>query len=120
MNVEELRRLVASGRIQIGSHAVTHPTLPGLSREQKAWEIQHSAEQCRQFLGERPPAFAYPYGDLDEECVELVRASGYTVACSIREEILWEGDDPLLLPRVAVCNWSAAEFRKRIGWYWLA
>lgn len=120
MNAAELRDITASGRVSIGSHAVTHPTLPGLGREEKAWEIEQSAEQCRQLFGERPAAFAYPYGDLDVESVELVRASGYSLACSIREDLVWAGDDPLLLPRIAVCNWSPAEFRKRLGWYWLA
>ena len=120
MNDAELREITATGRVSIGSHAVTHPTLPGLGREEKAWEIEQSAEQCRQLLGERPATFAYPYGDLDAESVELVRASGYSHACSIREDLVWEGDDPLLLPRIAVGNWSPAEFRKRLGWYWLA
>jgi peptidoglycan/xylan/chitin deacetylase (PgdA/CDA1 family) len=117
---EEIRTLTADGRVRIGSHAVTHPTLPSLRREQKAWEIEHSAEQCRQLSGERPSIFAYPYGDLDAESVELVRQAGYSLACSTREDLVWEGDDPHLLPRIAVGDWSPGEFRKRLSWYWLA
>lgn len=120
MSPAELRRLISCGRIEVGSHSLTHPTLPSLDRAQKEREISHSAEQCRELLGERPQAFAYPYGDLDHESVQLVRASGYSVACSTREDLMWEGDDPHLLPRIAVGNWSEGEFRKRLGWYWLA
>ena len=120
MNQVELRMLAADGRFQVGSHAVTHPTLPGLTREAKVREIASSAQQLEEILGRRPATFAYPYGDLDEESVDLVRKAGYDLACSTREDLVWSGCDPHLLPRIAVGNWSAASFRRRLGWYWLA
>lgn len=120
MTVEELRRLVVDGRVSVGSHSVTHPTLPALTREQKAWEVERSADACRDLVGQRPAAFAYPYGDLDAESVQVVRDAGYALACSTREDLVWSGDDPHLLPRIAVGNWSAAEFRVRLTRYWLA
>jgi peptidoglycan/xylan/chitin deacetylase (PgdA/CDA1 family) len=120
MTNEELEALSADGRIRLGAHAVSHPSLPGLDRQRKAWEIEHSAEQCRQLTGKRPATFAYPFGDLDEESVELVRASGYTLACTTREDLFWEGEDPYLLPRIAVGNWRPREFHARLNWYWLA
>lgn len=119
LSAAELRTLAACGRVSIGSHAVTHPSLPGLSREAKAWEIGHSAEQCEQLTGRRPSTFAYPFGDLDDESVELVRDAGYSLACSTREDLYWDGDDVFVLPRVAVGNWSPREFRQRMSWYWL-
>ena len=117
---DELRALAAGGRFQVGSHSVNHPTLPSLSGEAKAWEIEESARQFEEILGARPAIFAYPYGDLDDESVGLVREAGYALACSIREDLIWEGDDPYRLPRIAAGNWSAGEFHKRLGWYWLA
>jgi peptidoglycan/xylan/chitin deacetylase (PgdA/CDA1 family) len=120
MTTEELHRLVANGRISIGSHSVTHPTLPGIDRDAKAWEIETSARQFEEIFGNRPTTFAYPYGDLDEESVQFVRSSGYTVACSTRQDLMWADDDPHLLPRIGVNNWSVGEFRKRLGWFWLA
>jgi peptidoglycan/xylan/chitin deacetylase (PgdA/CDA1 family) len=116
----ELRTLAADGRFQVGSHTVTHPTLPGLPSEAKAWEIESSARQLEEILGRRPATFAYPYGDLDDEAVDLVRKAGYALACSVREDLVWSDYDPHLLPRIAVGNWSPAAFRTRLGWYWLA
>jgi len=119
LNRDELRTLAADGRFEVGSHSVTHPTLPGLPSEAKASEIENSAKQFEEIFGRRPATFAYPYGDLDDESVELVREAGYSLACSTREDLMWKGDDPHLLPRIHVGNWSAGEFRKRLGWYWL-
>lgn len=120
LNRDELRTLAADGRFEVGSHSVTHPTLPGLPSEAKASEIENSAKQFEEIFGRRPATFAYPYGDLDEESVDLVRKAGYDLACSTREDLVWSGCDPHLLPRIAVGNWSAASFRRRLGWYWLA
>jgi peptidoglycan/xylan/chitin deacetylase (PgdA/CDA1 family) len=120
MNRAELKALVDGGLVQLGSHSVTHPSLPTLPSDAKAWQIEQSAQQFCELTGSRPSLFAYPYGDLDEESVDLVRASGYTTACSIREDLVWEGDDPLTLPRLAIGDWPPAEFRVRMRHYWLA
>jgi peptidoglycan/xylan/chitin deacetylase (PgdA/CDA1 family) len=120
MNAAELHALVDGGLVQIGSHSVTHPSLPNLTSADKAWQIEESARQFCELTGRRPSLFAYPYGDLDQESVDLVRASGYTTACSIREDLVWDGADPLTLPRLAIGDWSPAEFRIRMRHYWLA
>jgi peptidoglycan/xylan/chitin deacetylase (PgdA/CDA1 family) len=119
MDADELRQLAADGRVCIGAHTLTHPVLPALSREQKVRQVELCAAQCRDLVGETPRLFAYPYGDLDPETVDVVRAAGYTMACSTREDLVWQGDDPILLPRIAVGNWSGDAFRRRLAWYWL-
>lgn len=119
MDADELRQLAADGRVSIGAHTLTHPVLPALSREQKVRQVELCAAQCQELVGETPRLFAYPYGDFDAETVDVVRAAGYTMACSTREELVWQGDDPLLLPRIAVGNWSGDAFRRRLAWYWL-
>jgi peptidoglycan/xylan/chitin deacetylase (PgdA/CDA1 family) len=120
MSADELRALTDGGVVQIGSHSVTHPSLPNLPSEAKAWQIEQSAKQFCELTGQRPSLFAYPYGDLDQESVDLVRASGYTTACSIREDLVWEDADPFTLPRLAVGDWTPAEFRIRMRHYWFA
>jgi peptidoglycan/xylan/chitin deacetylase (PgdA/CDA1 family) len=115
----ELCTLAADGRFEVGSHTVTHPTLPGLAHDSKAREIENSARQLEEIFGQRPTTFAYPYGDFDDESVDLVRKSGYAVACTCREDLVWEGNDPKLLPRIAIGNWSESVFRRTLGWHWL-
>lgn len=120
MDADELRRLAAHGHVSIGAHTLTHPVLPALGREEKVRQVEACTSQCRDLTGTTPRVFAYPYGDLDAESVEVVRAAGYAMACSTREDLVWEGDDPLQLPRIAVGNWSGAALRRRLSWYWLA
>jgi len=118
MTLAELRVLAVDGQFSVGSHSVTHPTMPSLSSEAKRREVEDSARHLEEVLGSRPATFAYPYGDLDVECAALVKAAGYELACSTREDLLWPAYDPHLLPRITVGNWSAAEFRARLCWYW--
>jgi peptidoglycan/xylan/chitin deacetylase (PgdA/CDA1 family) len=119
MRVEELHRLVAGGRVQVGAHTVSHPYLPSWPRDEKARQIELSAEQCREYLGRRPQLFAYPFGGLDDESVAAVRAAGFSLACSLRKDLVWEGEEPLRLPRIPVGNLDGRSFRRWLSWYWL-
>lgn len=119
MDVDELRRLASDPLVTIGAHTLTHPVLPALGRDEKVRQVQGSAARCRALTGESPRVFAYPYGDLDDESVEVVRDAGFALACSTREDLVWEGDDLLQLPRIAVDNWSGEAFRQRLVRYWL-
>lgn len=119
MRAEELHQLVAGGRIQVGAHTVSHPYLPSWPRDEKARQIELSAEQCREYLGRRPQQFAYPFGGLDDESVAEVRSAGFSLACSLRKDLVWEGEEPLRLPRIPVANLDGRSFRRWLSWYWL-
>jgi peptidoglycan/xylan/chitin deacetylase (PgdA/CDA1 family) len=119
MNLDELHRLAADGRVQLGAHSVSHPFLPSWPGDVKSREIEQSAEQYRVFMGRRPRLFAYPFGGLDDESVAAVRAAGFSFACSLRKDLVWAGDDPLTLPRVPVADMRGAAFRRWLSWYWL-
>lgn len=119
MRADELRRLVEGGGIQVGAHTVTHPFLPSWPADEKIRQIELSAEECREYLGQRPQSFAYPFGGLDDESVEAVRSAGFSLACSLRKDLVWQGDDPLVLPRVPVGNLDGKSFRRWLSWYWL-
>ena len=64
MTPEEVRS-IRSDRIEFGSHALTHASLPGLPRAEKAREIRGSVAACEELAGTHPLTFAYPFGDFD-------------------------------------------------------
>lgn len=78
----QVRELIRSGLIEIGSHTLTHPNLPTISPEQQVKEIKGSKEFLEQKYGINVTSFSYPYGELDKHVKKVVRDSGYTTAVS--------------------------------------
>lgn len=119
MTRDELRRLASSPLVEIGSHTKSHPSLPDLPKEAQFDEIAGSRQQCQEITGQFPSSFAYPYGGLDAGTPELVRSAGFERACSCENDLVWEGSETMLLPRIMVTNYTTAEFCMRLHMEWL-
>jgi peptidoglycan/xylan/chitin deacetylase (PgdA/CDA1 family) len=114
LNEDELISL-AAGRVEIGAHTLSHPSLPALAPDQQRREIAGSRERLEEVLGRPLEAFAYPYGDYDRTTVRLVKRSGFRVACTIHENRLSRLSSPFLLPRYPVRDWPADELERRLA-----
>jgi peptidoglycan/xylan/chitin deacetylase (PgdA/CDA1 family) len=101
--------------LDVGSHALTHPSLPALSRSEKAHEIRASIAQCEAVSGTRPSTFAYPFGDIDRESLELVRDAGFECACTTHHSFVARRTDPFSMPRLAVPNCGATGLASLLG-----
>lgn len=101
MSHEQLVELHAQGW-DIGAHTQTHPYLTRLSPEDAQQEIEQCRDDLQKLTGAEVVSFCYPYGDLNEQVVQMVRASGYRIACTVRKGLVRLQDDPLLLPRVPI------------------
>jgi peptidoglycan/xylan/chitin deacetylase (PgdA/CDA1 family) len=110
MTAVEARQISASGLIEIGAHSVTHPALSRLTRTQQHLEITQSRDACHNLVGSWPRAFAYPYGDYNDDSVEIVRDAGYEIACTTHAASVGAGTRSLQMPRLQVRNWSRSEF----------
>jgi peptidoglycan/xylan/chitin deacetylase (PgdA/CDA1 family) len=120
MTSDQVSELVAGGLVEIGAHSVTHPMMSRLPRSDKAKEIQQSRADCRRLTGRDPACFAYPNGDLDTECVELVREAGFHAACTSESDLVWSSGDAFRMPRIFVRNEGGEALMRRLRWYWLA
>ena len=87
---------------EIGSHTITHPVLTHLDRAQAAHEISESRRQLHEITGTSIKHFCYPYGDHDDQTVNLVREAGYESAVTTRRGAALVSTDPLRLPRIAI------------------
>jgi peptidoglycan/xylan/chitin deacetylase (PgdA/CDA1 family) len=114
MRPEQVRQLRSAG-LQFGSHGLSHASLPTLNPEAKRREIARSREACAELVGERPSAFAYPFGDKDGECEDLVRAAGYECACTTEPHAVDAGASSFALPRIQVGNWSAPRLSRALA-----
>ena len=114
MTVAELRCLGRSEVVDLGSHTVTHPSLPLQSTAIRRAEIERARDALVDLTGRSPGAFAYPFGDYDAETVELVRDARHSVACTTDETGVAPGGDVLALPRLQVLDWPADQLAKRL------
>lgn len=114
MTAEEARS-IKSDRISFGSHAMSHVSLPGLSKAEKEREICRSMTACEELVGSRPVSFAYPFGDYDGDCTTLVAKAGFGCACTVEPRPVRDGDDLFALPRLGVGNWTGRRLRQEMA-----
>lgn len=75
--IEEL-----SGRFEIGAHSITHPRLPGVPRDDAWREITGSKAWVEDVTGRPARTFCFPYGELDDDLVEMTRQAGFAGVCT--------------------------------------
>ncbi len=100
MTAAQIRELHAHG-IEIGSHSLTHPSLPSLTDEEIRREVRESKSRLEDLTGAPVRCFAYPFGAHDARVRRLVAEAGYELALSTEAGLsYWE--DPLRLRRVEI------------------
>lgn len=78
----ELRQAADAG-IEIGSHGLTHVSLPSATGAELADETAGSRRMLQDLTGQEVAGFCYPYGHLDGQALEHVREAGYGYGCAI-------------------------------------
>lgn len=114
MAPERLRRLDRQ-IFSIGSHTRNHAWLPSLSEEDQVEEIVGSVGRIEAITGNRPTAFAYPYGASDATSRRIAEAAGFACACVTGNSSVPSSADAFALPRIQVGNWDAAELRHALA-----
>jgi len=114
MTPEEVKRLAARRGHSIGAHSVHHLALGHQTEETQQQEVME-CKAALERLALTVDAFAYPYGDFNEETVRLVRTTGFRMAVTCEERPVSPRDDPYRLPRVEVKPGSFAEFKSWMG-----
>jgi peptidoglycan/xylan/chitin deacetylase (PgdA/CDA1 family) len=100
---EQVRAMLASGRIELGSHTLTHANLLQLTPEEKQQEITLSKEQLESQFGVPVTSFAYPFGIYDEQDRQCVQDAAYTNAVTTDAGIDQLGrPDPFKLKRIKI------------------
>jgi peptidoglycan/xylan/chitin deacetylase (PgdA/CDA1 family) len=114
MSASELREMSTAG-VTIGSHTCTHPHLPELDAAAKHTEIRDSKARLSDVLGREVTAFAYPYGQFDDDARRVVEGAGYRSACSTRSGFNGPEVDRYLLRRIEVYGRDTLwQFRQKL------
>jgi peptidoglycan/xylan/chitin deacetylase (PgdA/CDA1 family) len=118
MTARQVRQVADQG-VEIGSHGLTHVSLPGLAPGPLVEETERSRAILREVSGQPVTGFCYPYGDVSWPTVAGVRAAGYEYGCAIWRSV---HTGHLALPRTYVgdvdtgVRLRAKQLRHRVLW----
>ncbi len=82
---------------------------PVMEHDEAVADLQKSIE-----IGGNGDAFAYPYGDYNDNCVEAVKDAGFKCAVTTEYGRAKPGDNPLLLPRIRMSRGQSLESFKKL------
>lgn len=80
MTTDDVRPMLSSGLITIGSHSKTHPLLSKIEPDKILDELVGSKSDLEAMFGVPVYYLAYPGGDVNAKILELTREAGYRLA----------------------------------------
>ncbi|MHA3069514.1 polysaccharide deacetylase family protein [Acinetobacter sp. ANC 3789] len=99
---QQIQFLAHSGRVEIGSHTMTHANLDKLTDKECLQELVQSKQQLEQMIGQPVTSFAYPFGIYSQRDVELAKQAGYCNAVTTKEGIDTAQPDFMQLQRIKI------------------
>jgi peptidoglycan/xylan/chitin deacetylase (PgdA/CDA1 family) len=118
LNDEQVKFLAQTGRIEIGSHTLTHANLDKLDDEACFIELTESKQQLERLIRQPVQSFAYPFGIYSARDVELARKAGYDNAVTTQEGIDDASPDFMQLQRIKISgkdSMFAFKLRMKLG-----
>lgn len=97
-------RVLAEDGHEIGSHSMSHASLPRCSDEDLEFELRESLKVLSEQLGRDVFSFCYPNGDHDKRVVDAVQRAGYRAGVVTRWGVNRQGASPWALRR---CDMNA-------------
>lgn len=114
MTDDELRDLAAQG-ITIGSHTMSHISLPGLSSAALRHELSDSRKRLEDVVQRRVDLLAYPYGHHDPHVRAAARETGYRAACTFLNGRFTTSVDAYQIPRLTMDTQSRARLAYHVS-----
>ncbi len=116
MDTQMLREIHNSGLVDVQAHSMSHLMLTKLTPEEQRSEIFESKRILEEILSKKVNYFAYPYGDFDQNIINLVREAGYKLAFGTLPGDILRKSDYLSLPRLAVTGFDDLKrFSQKLG-----
>ena len=101
LNWDQIRELVNEG-VSIGAHSHSHYHMADLSVDKVRDEIEISNNIFLKELGSIPPLFAFPYGEANEEIINLLKEYKFKVAFGQHSGVINETSNLYYLPRFSL------------------
>jgi peptidoglycan/xylan/chitin deacetylase (PgdA/CDA1 family) len=95
-------RGLASDRVELGAHTMTHRRVTGLNSAELRVELVEARERLASALGRAVETFAFPYGTHRPPSLHAVREAGYAGAVTLKRWGNGRGTNPYRLGRLSV------------------
>ncbi len=117
MTWDQLREMANSHTVTIANHTLSHPKLHNLAtRAEKEKEIVEANKALKYQLGLDNVWLAYPYGDYDDEVIDICKKAGIKMAVTTDAGRVHVGSFPYDLKRAYIGNdISIARFSERLN-----
>jgi len=118
LTTAQCREMQSSQLVSLGAHTHTHQDFRGRPEAFHA-DLAESISRLQSAFACRTVPFAFPFGRVDDEMVEVARATGVTCALTTRALPVQSGADPFGWGRFNVYQSDTAETleAKFHGWY---
>lgn len=102
--------------VTFGSHSISHPRLASLNEDQAYEEIKGSKDHLESLLRHEIKYIAFPYGDYNEQTLDLCKKAGYKEVFTINYESNYEQPESFERGRVPVhVNDLMIEFKLKVA-----
>lgn len=117
MTWDQLKEMADSHTVTIANHTLSHPKLHNLpTRAEKEKEIVEANKALKYRLGIDNQWLAYPYGDYDDEVIDICKKAGIKMAVTTDAGRVHVGSFPYDLKRVYIGNdVSILRFSERLN-----
>ena len=101
LNWDQIRLLKKEG-VEIGGHSHSHFHLPDMTIEEIKKDIEKSNKIFLSELGYIPSLFAYPYGETNNQIIEIIKSYKYKTAFGQHSGVINETSNFYYLPRFSL------------------
>ena len=88
---EEAAAIISRGH-EVGNHSVSHPSFPKLSTVQMNTQIQQTHQLVKDKFGIDMCLFRYPYGDYNNNTMDVLKSNGYYAIQWTVDSIDWRNE----------------------------
>ncbi|MFT2009542.1 polysaccharide deacetylase family protein [Pontibacter sp. 13R65] len=114
MTTAQLKELSGNSLFTIGAHTVTHVALAHHTKEIQQLEIQNNIKSLQQIIGKSIELLAYPYGNYNEETVEIAENLNFNAAFTTEEQAIITKTPAYQMGRFQVANWDREVFSNKL------
>jgi peptidoglycan/xylan/chitin deacetylase (PgdA/CDA1 family) len=117
LDLEQLKKLIESGLVEVGAHGYHHLDLTAIDGDQLWRELRLAKDALEASLGVEVSYFAYPWGNTTKAVARNVKEAGYQLAFTTQKKKLASKNiDLFRIPRV---NWGRRATLFKLSKYYL-